>query len=69
MKDFRVLFRKNEWVLVHYENDVYRDANYAKQKQNKCRLVYKLHQDQDEGNTALGSGWRLAVGNMSACSL
>ena len=29
----------------------------AKQKQNKCRLVYKLNQDQDEGNTALDEGW------------
>ena len=24
----------------HLENDVYRNANYAKQKQNRCRLVY-----------------------------
>ena len=40
----------------HLEIDVYSDANYAKQKQNKCQLVYKVNQDQDEGNTALGSG-------------
>ena len=39
----------------HYEIDVYSDVNYAKQKHNKCRLVYKLNEDQDESNAALGS--------------
>ena len=52
----------------HYENDVYRDANYAKQKQNECRPVYKLNMYEDEGKVALNPGCWLAVGKMSAVS-
>ena len=52
----------------HYENDVYRDANYAKQKQKQMSACLQLNTYEDEGNTALSSGCWLAVGKMSAVS-
>ena len=40
----------------------------SKAKQDRCLLVYKLNNNQNEGKSAVGSGWRLAVGRVSACS-
>ena len=39
----------------------------SKTKQDRCRLVYKLNNNQNEGKSAVGSWWRLAVGKVSAC--
>ena len=52
----------------HYENDVYRDANYAKQKQKQMSACLKLKTYEDEGKVALNPGCWLAVGKMSAVS-
>ena len=53
---------------IHYENDVYRDANYAKQKQKQMSACLQLNMDEDEGKVALNPGCWLAVGKMSAVS-
>ena len=61
---------------IHHENDVYRDANYAKQKQKQMSACLQLNMDEDEGKLALSPGCWLVlsgknvgfVGKMSACS-
>ena len=57
-----------KYEAIHSENDVYRDANYAKQKQKQMSACLQLNMDQDEGKSALSCGCWLAVGKMSACS-
>ena len=47
---------------IHNGNDVYRDANYAKQKQKQISAYLQLNMDEDEGKLALGSGCWLVVG-------
>ena len=53
---------------IHYDIDVYRDANYAKQKQKQMWACLQLNTYEDEGKVALNPGCWLAVGKMSACS-
>ena len=53
---------------IHYEIDVYRDANYAKQKQKQMSACLQLYTYEDEGKVALNPGCWLAVGKMSAVS-
>ena len=52
----------------HYEDEVYRDANYAKQKQKQMSACLQLNMYEDEGEVALNPGCWLAVGQMSAVS-
>ena len=53
---------------IHHKNDVYRDANNAKQNQNQMSACLQLNMDEDEGKLALSSGCWLVVGKMSALS-
>ena len=47
---------------IHYEDDVYRDANYAKQKQKQMSACLQLNMDEDKGKLELSSGCSLVVG-------
>ena len=53
---------------IYYENDVYRVANYAKQKQKQMSACLQLNINEDEGKLALSPGCWLVVGKMSALS-
>ena len=47
---------------IHYENDVYRDANYAKQEHKQMLACLQLNMDEDVDKSALSSGCWLVVG-------